>query len=66
MRRVAALFVETDGCYFGLPDVEPWDQPLDARFYPGPFPVVAHPPCQRWGRVWFGGPQWLGRQWTAG
>lgn len=58
-RSVAALFVETGGCYFGLPDVEPWDQPLDARMYPGPFPVVAHPPCERWGRFWFGGPQWL-------
>lgn len=52
--NVAALFVETDGCYFGLPDVDPWDEPRDARKYPGPYPVVAHPPCQRWGRFWHG------------
>lgn|SRR6185437_673003 len=45
---VAALFVETGGIYFGLPDVEPWDEPRDARTYKGPFPVVAHPPCDRW------------------
>ena len=51
---VAALYVETDGCYFGLPDVEPWDEARDARLYDGPHPVVAHPPCQRWGRFWHG------------
>ena len=51
---IAALFVETDGCYFGLPGVEPWDKVRDARFYPGPWPVVAHPPCERWGRFWHG------------
>jgi len=45
---VAALFVETGGCYFGLDGVDPWDQARDARFYRGPYPIVAHPPCQRW------------------
>jgi hypothetical protein len=45
---IAALFVETDGAYFGLPGVDPWDQPRDARSYAGPHPVVAHPPCDRW------------------
>lgn len=45
---IAALFVETDGCYFGLPGVEPWDEKRDARQYSGPHPVVAHPPCDRW------------------
>jgi hypothetical protein len=53
---IAALFVATNGCYFGLPDVEPWDQARDARLYSGPHPVVAHPPCERWGRYWNGGP----------
>jgi len=47
---IAALYVETNGCYFNLPGVDPWDINRDARTYPGPFPVVAHPPCQRWGR----------------
>ena len=54
MTKVAALFVETNGCYFGLPDVDPWDIERDARKYAGPYPVVAHPPCQRWGRFWHG------------
>lgn len=51
---LAAIFVETDGCYFGLPGVDPWDESRDARKYSGPHPVVAHPPCQRWGRFWHG------------
>jgi hypothetical protein len=46
---IAALYVETDGAYFGLDDVDPWDAERDARKYDGPWPVVAHPPCQRWG-----------------
>lgn len=53
---IAALFVQTGGCYFGLPDVDPWDVTRDARLYAGPWPVVAHPPCERWGRYWNGGP----------
>lgn len=53
---IAALYVETDGCYYGLPDVDPWDERRDARLYSGPHPVVAHPPCQRWGRYWHGAP----------
>lgn len=48
--RVAALFVETNGIYYGLPDVDPWDMQRDARLYGGPWPVVAHPPCARWCR----------------
>lgn len=51
---IAALFVETDGVYFGAQSVEPWDEPRDARLYKGPWAVVAHPPCQRWGRFWHG------------
>lgn len=51
---VAALYVESGGCYFDLPGVEPWAAYKDARRYAGPHPVVAHPPCQRWGRFWHG------------
>jgi hypothetical protein len=54
--RVAALYVQSGGTYFGLPHVDPWDERRDARKYDGPNPVVAHPPCQRWGKFWFGCP----------
>lgn len=53
---IAALYVETGGCYFDLPGVDPWDSRRDARLYAGPWPAVAHPPCQRYGRYWSGGP----------
>ena len=48
---IAALYVQTGGAYYGLPDVDPWDEARDARLYAGPHPVVAHPPCGQWG-VW--------------
>ncbi len=53
---IAALYVEKGGVYWNLPDVDPWDESRDARLYAGPWPVVAHPPCARWGRYWSGGP----------
>lgn len=53
---IAALYVQTGGCYWGLDGVEPWDEARDARLYAGPHPVVAHPPCQRWGKLWAGQP----------
>ena len=53
-RTVAALYVEPQGVYVGVPGVDPWDEARDARKYAGPHPVVAHPPCQRWGRFWHG------------
>lgn len=58
---VAALFVETGGSYWNLPGVDPWDEVRDARTYAGPWPVVAHPPCQRWGKLWAGQPLWIKR-----
>jgi len=51
---ISALFVETNGCYWGIPDIDPWDKTRDARTYTGPWPVVAHPDCKRWGRFWHG------------
>lgn len=53
---IAALYVQTGGSYYGLDGIDPWDETRDARKYAGPWPVVAHPPCQRWGRYWSGGP----------
>lgn len=51
MRVIAALYVAKGGCYYGLPDVDPWDKDRDARLYAGPWPVVAHPPCGPWGAI---------------
>ena len=45
---IAALFVQEGGAYCGLEGVDPWPESRDGRRYPGPWPVVAHPPCDRW------------------
>ena len=59
--KVAALFVEYDGVYFRRSDVIPAGYAIgndqdgttrvikDAKSYDGPWPIVAHPPCNRWG-----------------
>jgi hypothetical protein len=51
---VAALYVQKGGSYWNLLGVDAWDQERDARQYNGPWPVVAHPPCERWGAFWSG------------
>lgn len=53
---IAALFVQTNGCYFNLPGIDPWDVKRDAKTFSYLCPVIAHPPCERWGRYWSGGP----------
>lgn len=58
---IAALYVEKNGAYYGLDGVDTWDEERDARTYAGPWPVVAHPPCQRWGKLWAGQPLWIKR-----
>ena len=59
--EVAALYVQTGGSYYGIAGVDPWDEARDARQYAGPHPVVAHPPCQRWGKMWAGSPSYIAR-----
>lgn len=54
--KVAALFVQSGGCYDNQVEIDPWPEARDARLYAGHYPVVAHPPCQRWGKMWFGQP----------
>lgn len=61
MNTVAALYVQKGGVYYGVSGVEPWGMDRDARTYAGPYPVVAHPPCARWGRYWSGGPSHHGK-----
>lgn len=53
---IAALYVAGNGSYIGLEGVDAWTETRDARLYRGPYPVVAHPPCQRWGKLWAGQP----------
>lgn len=60
-RTVAALFVNRHGPYKNVAGIEVWDKRKDARQYPGPHRVIAHPPCERWGRFAHGSPQAPGR-----
>ena len=48
---IAALFVQPNGCYAGMPWIDAWPEARDARAYDGNLPVVAHPPCQLWGNL---------------
>lgn len=52
MDKVSALFVDSRGVYPQLVS-DCWDEKRDARLYAGSNPVVAHPPCERWGRLWW-------------
>ena len=51
---LSALFVDPQGTYSDLSFVDLWGEARDARRYRGPRKVIAHPPCQRWGRFWHG------------
>lgn len=52
---ISALYVLKDGPY-NIEGIDLWDEKRDARKFKGPGPVIAHPPCERWGRYWGGGP----------
>jgi len=53
---INALFVKTGGVYFGLDNIPPWDIFKDAKTCKNGAPAICHPPCERWGRYWSGGP----------
>lgn len=49
--RAAALYVDVRrGPYASLLDVDAWGEERDATRYAGPDPIIAHPPCAKWGR----------------
>ena len=48
---ITALFVETKGCYFGEDNIDAYDAIRDAKNYTGDNVVIAHPPCQLWGKL---------------
>lgn len=50
-RTVAVLYCDPRGTYAGIDGLDLWPAERDARLYPGPHPVVAHPPCGPWGRL---------------
>ena len=50
INEIAALFVQEGGCYSGG-QFDAWTESRDARLYKGDNPVIAHPPCQLWGKM---------------
>lgn len=53
---ISALFVSEKGYYSKKEGIDLWDIARDAKKYQGDNRVIAHPPCERWGRYWSGGP----------
>lgn len=49
---VSVLFVRKDSVYKTLPDVDVWDAERDARLWAGGNPIVVHPPCAQWSRLY--------------
>jgi len=47
-----ALYVEPNSVYKRL-GLDCWDEKRDARTYRGPGPIIAHPPCARWGAMFW-------------
>lgn len=46
----AALYIDRARGPYPTLGVDCWDEARDATRYPGPHPVIAHPPCEAWGR----------------
>lgn len=48
---IAALYIDPKGPYPKIAGVDCWDEARNAKLYPGPGPVIAHPPCGPWGKL---------------
>lgn len=48
--RVPVLYVDSPSIY-DLLDCDTWPLYRDARYWDGPGPAIAHPPCGPWGRL---------------
>lgn len=53
---INALYVASNGVYFNDSRIMPWDELANAKNCNNGLPAIAHPPCERWGRYWSGGP----------
>ena len=53
MQQIAALFVRSDSIYWDRNSIEAYDVTRNALTYTGNSPILAHPPCARWGRFWW-------------
>lgn len=55
-KKIAVLGVAKNGIYSNDPRVIPYDIDRDLLTYRGPYRVICHTECKRWGRYWGGGP----------
>lgn len=51
--QVAVLFARRDSIYKTFPECDVWDEDRDATRWPGGSPVIAHPPCRAWGKLFY-------------
>jgi hypothetical protein len=49
---VAVLCARIDSIYKTMPTCDVYDEARDARTFAGGLPVIAHPPCRLWGRLY--------------
>lgn len=51
-KQVAVLFARRDSVYKTFAEADVWDEDRDAMQWDGGMPVVAHPPCRMWGKLY--------------
>lgn len=50
--KAAILYARNNSVYKKIPGCDVFDLARDARNYSGNLPVIAHPPCRLWGRLY--------------